>query len=151
MSDAPINRGLIRKALAAGLAAALPGASPLLTSLSVYDYMRSGFEGKSPVLRVVTAGSLRPEAYANGIRSQFYYSVQFFVIYYQDGDPSVQAQAEDILDELEIQAFTWIADNQQTDLWTELRFDQRSRSTVVKLGPHQYIMEDIPVVARVYG
>lgn len=145
------NRDAVREKIAQGygdyLAVEMPGAQ-------VYGYMKSGFGGNSPVVRVVSDGSLRPEFPAQGVRSQFYYVVQHYVIYYQQGAPEVQAEAEDLLDQLEYHLYSWMVTNQQIPgFWTEIKFAERSRSSVVPVdsGAYYYILELIPLAVRVAG
>lgn len=141
------NRKDVRSAIAAGISA--PGVLP--ATATVYGYMATGFEGLSPVVRVVSAGSMRPEFTARGTRSRFYYSVQLWVLFFEDGEPDVQQAAEDALDDLEEALLDWLIDNQTGALWTAISFADRSRTQVVLVGGSQYIMEDIPIAVDVFG
>ena len=51
------SRETVRKAIAAGLAAS--GVLPTAKG-NIYDYMHSSFAGASPVVRVLSGGSMRP-------------------------------------------------------------------------------------------
>ena len=147
MAETPVNRKAIRQAIADALGA--PGVMP--SALDIYPYMKAGFDGASPVVRVVNAGSNRPESTARGHRSQFFFSVQFFVIYYEEGTPAAQAAAEDTLDDLEHELISWMDGNHNTERWTTLKWADRSRTQVVREGGHQYILEDVPIVVDVVG
>lgn len=143
-----INRKDIRHALATALASAMPSAQG-----NVFGFMKTGFEGDSPIVRIVDSGSDRPYKEQRGVRSRFYYSVQLFVLYFEDGSPEIQSNAEDLLDDLEHEFYSYLADNQTTTNWTMIGYDdgQRSRVIQVRLGESRYILEDIPIAVRVDG
>lgn len=144
-SGVAINRKVVREALGTQLGTALTSA------LQVYDYLYSRFDVESPIVRIVTDGSNRPPIYSEGIRSTFYYAVQFWVAYYEDGTPQVQSDAEDILDTLEYEFTVWLEANQIGTLWTMVRVDGRSRVQTVQTRGAYWIVETIPLAVEVYG
>lgn len=144
-STTAISRRTVREALGTQLTTALTSA------LAVYDYLYSKFDVESPIVRVVTAGSNRPPIHSEGIRSTFYYSLQFWVAYYEEGTEAVQQEAEDILDALEHEFVQWLADNQVSELWTMVTVDGRSNVETVKTRGSYWIVEAIPIAVEVYG
>lgn len=144
-STTAISRRTVREALGTQLTTALTSA------LAVYDFLYSKFDVESPIVRIVTAGSNRPPIHSQGIRSTFYYAVQFWVAYYEDGTPSVQADAEDILDALEHEFVQWLESNQVSELWTMVTVDGRSRVETVQTRGSYWILESIPIAVEVYG
>lgn len=126
------------------------------TATAVYPYMKSGFDGATRVVRIVNAGGFRPPFSPNGTtQSEFFYSVQFFVLYFEEGEPEVQQEAEDDLDQLEFEFYSWMANNQQgfglPTPWKLLFQESRSQTDVVKIGAHLYILENIPVKCEISG
>lgn len=150
MSDggSPVNRKTIRQAIAAGLAANMPSAQ------AVYGYQRSKFDGRASVVRVFSASADRPMFAEQGIRSEFGFIVQLWVLY---ASPTTQvwseSEAEDKLDDLEYELISWIVDNQVPAdmLWTALRYARGSVVDTHKVGGESYLVEDVFVVAEVYG
>lgn len=149
-STVAISRETVRKALGTALTTAL---GPLLPAGSqVYPYLYSRFGVESPVVRIVNAGGLRPPIYSEGIRSEFYYSLQFWVAYYEEADPAAQAEAEDILDDLEYAFTVWLGANQVGQpLWTMIQMDGRSKVDTVQTRGGYWIVENIPLKVEVYG
>ena len=145
---AVINRRAIRQAIVNDLRPAMP------TAAAVYPYMFSNFkDGPSPVVRLMNAGSNRPPIEEAGNRSTFYFMLQSWVIYFEDGTPEVQEQAEDTLDQLEFEFVTWMAANQvrPADQWTMLLYEGRSTVRTVKVSGFYYVVESIPLGVEVYG
>lgn len=143
-----ISRRATRYAIADSLRPALP------TAATVYPYMYSNFKnGPSPVVRLMNAGSNRPPIEEAGIRSVFYFMLQFWVVYFEDGTPAVQEQAEETLDQLEVEFVTWLAANQvkPADQWTMVSYDNRSTVETVKVSGFYYVVESIPLAVEVYG
>lgn len=143
-----ISRRAVREAIATGLTVAMP------TAAAVYPYMFSNFkDGPSPVVRLMNGGSNRPPIEEAGNRSIFYFMLQFWVIYFEDGTPTVQQEAENTLDQLEYEFVTWLAANQvkPADQWTMMLYDGRSAVRTQKVHGFYYLVESIPLAVEVYG
>lgn len=143
-----MNRETVRKAIGAELATALTSA------LQTYSYLYSKFDVESPIVRLINDGSLRPVVDSQGIRSEFYFGLQFWVAYYENGTPEAQAEAEDILDALEYEFAAWLSTANQANhqpLWTTIRTDGRSRVQTVQVRGGYWIVETIPLAVEVYG
>ena len=145
------SRDPVRKAIASGLAAT--GVMPTAKG-NIYAYMKSGFAGVSPVVRVLSAGSLRPRDRQHGKPSTFYYTVQLWVLYFERGDGAQQAAAEDTLDALEAELVAWLGDltvRSKPGTWRDLGWLQSSRVDVRQVAGHTYIVEDILIEVSVAG
>lgn len=138
-----MNRELVRDSIVAGLQTALTVAQ------TVVGHQKANLSGQWPAAMVFTGGSLRPQVTEQGIRSEFYYVVQLWVLYFKEGHWT-EAEAEDTLDALEQQLTGWMANNQVGELWTSLAFDGRSRISIVTQAGEPYLMEEISVKAEVY-
>ena len=145
LGDVPISRAVVRAALGAGLAEGMP------TAMQVYPWQQSDFGGYSPVVRVVNAGSERPAKEARGIRSKFYLAVQLWVRFRLQDGSWVEEQAEEQLDQLELELITWLTENQQTGLWTNIQYAERSTVGTSSLAGELWLVEDVPIVVEVYG
>lgn len=145
------SRAAVRAAIASGLAAT--GVMPTAKG-NIYDYMRSGFAGVSPVVRVLSAGSVRPRDPQHGKPSRFYYTVQLWVLYFERGDAGQQEAAEDTLDALEAELTAWLGDlavRSNPGLWRDLGWFDASRIDVRQVAGHSYIVEDVPIEVMVDG
>lgn len=145
------SRATVRAAIASGLAAT--GVMPTAKG-NIYDYMRSGFAGVSPVVRVLSAGSVRPRDPQHGKPSRFYYTVQLWVLYFERGDAGQQEAAEDTLDALEAELTAWLGDlavRSNPGLWRDLGWFDASRIDVRQVAGHSYIVEDVPIEVMVDG
>ena len=145
------SRAAVRAAIASGLAAT--GVMPTAKG-NIYDYMRSGFAGVSPVVRVLSAGSVRPRDPQHGKPSRFYYTVQLWVLYFERGDAGQQEAAEDTLDALEAELTAWLGNltvRSNPGLWRDLGWFDASRIDVRQVAGHSYIVEDVPIEVMVDG
>lgn len=145
------SRATVRKAIANKLAAA--GVMPTAKG-NIYAYMYSGFAGASPVVRVMSGGSMRPQDTQHGVPSRFYFTIQCWVLAYERGDTAQQAAAEDTLDALENELVAWLGDltvRSSPGLWRDLAWFDTSRIEVKLAQGHQYIVEDIPIEVKVDG
>ncbi len=140
----PISRKDVRQALASGLTTALTGAQ------AVYRYQKSDFDQQSPVVRILSSGSERPAMTAQGIRSKFSFTVELWVLY-ANGATWTEENAEDAMDTLEQQVISYVAANQVTSTWTTLRYGRPSTLGNVTVGGAPYLVEEIVLVAEVYG
>ncbi len=144
LGDVPISRKDVRQALASGLTTALTAAQ------AVYRYQKSDFSQQSPVVRVYSSGSERPAMTARGIRSKFFFTVELWVLY-ANGTTWDEEDAEDAMDTLEQQVMGYVANNQVTTTWTTLRYGRPSTLGNVTVGGAPYLVEEIVLVAEVYG
>lgn len=142
MTAALANRATIRKAIADGLRTQTASLSP---APQVYAYMKSGFDGLSPIVRVWAESSLRPESREQGDSSAFLITVQTWVLVDVDGGTVDQESAEDSLDAIELEIATWLEANRQTDLWHSLRYERNSDIQTFKLNAYTYVREQILV------
>ena len=145
------SRATVRAAIASGLAAT--GVMPTAKG-NIYDYMRSGFAGVSPVVRVLSAGSLRPRDPQHGKPSVFFYTVQLWVLYFERSDAAQQEAAENTLDALEQELTAWmgnLAVRSKPGTWRDLGWSQPSRVEVRQIAGHSYIVEDILIEVTVDG
>lgn len=138
-----MNRELVRDAIVAGMQ------QTLTVPQLVVGHQKANIRGQWPAVMIFTAGSVRPQVTEQGIRSEFYYVVQLWVLYYQEG-LWTEAEAEDTLDALEQQVAEWLANNQVGELWTSLAFNSQSTVSIVTMGGESYLMEEIRVMAEVY-
>lgn len=145
------SREVVRKALAAGLAA--DGVMPSAKG-NIYAYMRSGFAGASPVVRVLSGGSERPRDAHHGKPSFFFFTVQMWVLYFERGTPAQQAEAEDTLDALERELTAWMGDlsvRSNPGLWRDLGWVGASQVAVRPVQGHLYLVEDVQIEVTVDG
>lgn len=150
----PVNRKDVRDAIVSSLALEVPSA------VAVYGYLKSGFEGDSPIVRVMSAGSERQEVgEAVGYESKFFFDLQIMVLLYEEGSDAdaVAELAADVLDQVEFEVFTWFANHQmQQDgdgslSWTVAKWETRSAVAPYSVGTHFYLVETIPIIVEVSG
>lgn len=139
-----LSRETVRKALATALTTALPSAQV------VYNHMKGGFAGQSPVVRVMSDGSDRLRFTPRGGRGDLYMLVQFWVMYAAPKTGWTEADAEDALDQLEWELAQYIDANRKTDHWQAIDFDGRSKPDLVRLEGEAYLVENIPLKLKVY-
>jgi hypothetical protein len=149
----PISRKTVRQAIGAGLSANMP------TAQVVYAYQRSKIGRVASAVRIFSASALRPMMAEQGIRSELGLIVQLWVLYNSaTGETPGEEGAEDLLDTLEHELATWISvNNLEPDaLWqaagiTAIRYGGFSFIDTQKPGGETYLVEDIPIIAEIYG
>lgn len=144
MSGQPVSRKVIREAIAAGLLSGVTSAQ------AVYSYAAADFAGQSPVVRVSSSSSERPQMTAAGIRSMMRFTIDVWVLL-SDRDGWNEQDAENTLDTVEHEIITWLVANQNTDDWTSLQYDAASTIFPAIVGGDTYLIEEITVRAEVYG
>ena len=142
MSQA-VSRDIVRKAIVAAL-------RPALTVAQTVEGHKANIQAQWPAVFVLTAGSLRPQVTEQGIRSDFHYLAQLWVLYHKDG-MWTEGEAEDALDALEHQLAEWMANHQVGQLWTSLMFEGRSQVGIITEGGEPYLVEEIPIKVEVWG
>lgn len=140
----PVSRAQARTTLAQELESAMS------TAQVVYDHMRSDFAGQSPVVRVMSGGSERRRFTTQGGRGDLLLMVQIWVLSVSPADNWTEADAENALDQLEWELAQYIDSNRRSEVWQALDFDGRSRVEVVRLEGKPYLIEDIPLVMKVF-
>ena len=150
----PVNRKGLRNDIVQSLALSVPSAQ------AVYGYLKSGFEGDSPVVRMMSAGSQRQEVgEAQGYESQLFFDLQILVLLYEEGaDADAVAElASDQLDQVEFEIFQWFSDHQQVQdddgmpKWVVAKWENRSTVVPYAVGTHFYLVETIPIIVEVAG
>ena len=134
------SRKTIREQVAAGLTTALSSVTP---APDVYDYMRTGFEGRSPIVRVWSESSDRPESVAQMINTRFVIDVQVWVLVDENGTVAEQAASEDTLDAIEYVIAEWVEANQQNAYWNQVKFSRPSFIQTTLVGSYTYIVETL--------
>ena len=144
------SRKTVRDALSTALETAYGSAIA-----AIYPYMKTAFEGTSPVVRILNDGSNRPMRAGHipqPLGSKFRYIVQHFVLFKEQGESDEQAAAEDKVDELESTLSQFIADNNQVPgSWKMIQQVDFSDTVLVKIGGYQYILEVFSIEVTVDG
>ena len=122
---------------------------------AVYPYMRTGWHGKSPVVRILNGGSTRPRLAGNAPQvygTMVRYVVQHFVLFHEQGSVDEQAAAENQLDALEAILAQWITDNYQVPgYWKSIvQVDLSEPLPVMVGGSHQYLLEAFIIEAELH-
>lgn len=138
------SREVSRDALKALLTTALVG-----TGLPVKTVTASkvdNLEGLTPLVAILSGGTLRKRITFQGDKPTFYFEVQVWVSQAQAG--WTNAQAEDALDEIEsIIAATYDTARNTAD-WSTVDYESRSTVTEAKVSGNLYYLERVPTVVK---
>lgn len=149
-SDAS-NRETTRDALAALLSTALTGGSN--SCQAVFGYKVSEFDKQSPVVVVVSAGSLRNLSGMGTLKfdTLFRFALQVYVADAIAEDSWTDQNVDDRIDLIEKDIADVISDNRSATEWAYLDFeDEFSQIGEIDVSGEPYMMEQIMVVARVF-
>jgi hypothetical protein len=142
------SRSDVRKALAQLFQDNLVGEGQPLQA--VYAYQKGDLGGETPVLLVMSSGSLRKKASlgASQWRNLFRFELNVFV---EDASGAwTDADVEDRLDWIEKRIADVIADNPRSAFWDSLQLgDDYTQITPFQLGQVSYKMESLYVIAHV--
>ena len=147
----PVSRETVRKKIATDIEAYLTRAA------RVDNHQQSEVGDDMPVVRVMSAGAIRPQTIAAGVRSKFKFTIQLIVLHSEIVNGSTvawsNADAEDAIDELEQQVADYVSDNQNIpEFWTHLSYDNNGSSVyTAQMNGAVWLMEDINIVVEVYG
>lgn len=144
------TRRTVRERIAAELTTA-HGA----TVFAVYPFMATKFEGRSPVVRVLNAGSMRPRLAGvnyHAASSAFRYVIQHFIRFDEADDLADQQAAEDRLDAMEKTLGDFMSNNDQLPgVWRHIEQADYSEPALVKIGSYQYLLEAFLIEVQVDG
>lgn len=139
------SRETVRDALVALLTPALVGAG--LPVKTVTGSKVAKFEGLTPLVAVLSAGSDRPRPPFHGARAELYLEVLVFVRQAVTG--WTNAQAEDALDRIESLIAGVYETNVATANWEMVDYDGRTTVLEIEAGDGTlYYLERIPTVVR---
>lgn len=137
------NRETVRDALTTLLTAGLSGIAQ-----EVVGHKLSDPAGKTPMVAVLSTGTLRQRFTFQGTRPTFYLTVQVLVLA-EDATGYTEADAEDKLDLLEKEIAGILESNWRTTNWQGLEQTGPSEVMDVSIGGHAYYLEVIPIAVEV--
>lgn len=146
--DPARSRKGVREEIGTGLTTALAALAQ-----DVYDHQARVIGTASPVVRVYSVGSFRPQRTGRGLRSVFRFVIQVWVLYGdEETETYTEEEAEDLLDDIEKGVIDWMDDNQNNQIWTGIQYlAPGSEVRNVRIGSEVYLVEDIPIEVQVYG
>jgi len=116
----------------------------LTTKQEVVGHKLADPAGKSPIVAVLSAGTLRQRLTFQGTRPTFYLTIQVLVLA-EDQAGYTEADAEDTLDTVESEIAAVLEDNWRTSSWESLEQTGPSEVIDVSIGGVAYYLEEIPV------
>lgn len=138
------SRKVARGALKTLLEAALVGAG--LPVKTVVDSKVTDLSGLTPLVSVLSGGSLRERLTFMGDHPTFSLEVQVWVL--QEGTGWTTAEAEDALDDIEALIAGTYEANQSTANWEVLEYDGPSSIIELSVAGVPYFMERIPTIVK---
>lgn len=138
-----IKRSEVRKELARLLEAGVPAADWLI------DYQASNFEGRSPVVMVTSAGTVRPQFTMTGLYAKMFFGIHIFVLHADPDSGYTEADAEDTIDQVEFEIASVLAANQSGTYWQGISWEESSIVDKITVSGTSYLYEVLPVVVEV--
>lgn len=138
------SRETARDALVTLLTAALVGTG--LPTKTVTGAKVTSLKGLTPLVSVLSAGTLRERVTFMGDMPTFYLEVQVWVRQACTG--WTNAQAEDALDTIESLIAAVYQDNRGTANWAALEFNGASSIREVSVGGGPFYMERLPTLVK---
>lgn len=138
------SRETVRDALVTLLTAALVGTG--LPAKTVTGSKVTTLKGLTPLVAVLSAGTLRERLTFQGDIPTFYLEVQVWVRQACTG--WTNAQAEDALDEIEALIAGVYQDNRGTAYWEVLEYNGPSSVVEMSIGGAAFYVERIPTIGK---
>jgi len=138
------SREASRDALVTLLSAGLVGVG--LPVKTVTGSKVESLEGLTPLVSVLSAGTLRERVTFKGDMPEFYLEVQVWVSQAQTG--WTNAQAEDAIDNIEARIAAIYDSARNTDNWAVVDYDGRTTVTEASVAGTLYYLERIPTVVK---
>ena len=138
------SRETTRDALVTLLAAALVGTG--LPCKTVIGSKPAQLKGKTPLVSMLSGGSLRERMTVSGDKATFYYALHVWV--QQSTTGWTNAQAEDALDTIESLIAQTFETNRKSSSWSVLSYESRTTVADVEFEGERYYLERIPVAAK---
>lgn len=138
------SREIVRDALKALLSTALVGTGLPVKTVTASKVKQ--LEGLTPLVAVLSGGTLRERLTYQGDKPTFHLEVQVWVL--QEGTGWTNAQAEDALDSIEAIIAGVYESERETANWAVLEYDGRTTVIEVTSDGKLYYMERIPTIVR---
>ena len=135
------SRETARDALVTLLTAALAGTVKTVTGSKV-----TALSGLTPLVSVLSAGTLRERMTFMGDKPTFSFEVQVWVL--QETTGWTNEQAEDAIDAIEALIAEVVESYRSTGSWEVLEYDSPSVVGEVEVAGVPYYMERIPLLAK---
>jgi len=114
----------------------------------VWDH-QDPIEGRSPVVQVVSGGSM-PNDMRRGMADGYVYlTVIVFVLHSDATGGWTTEMAEDLIDDISDQLVEVLAHNQTSDLWRGVDYTTQSGIERVTISGLPYLMEVVPITVEV--
>jgi len=142
MSRTTYTRQDIRELLATDL-------DTLLTNVqAVYAYQKSDFAQLSPIVRVMSDGTLLRELTFTHFQTTYYYTVQIWVVRYSVQYGWSEEEAEALIDTISNTIMGYLDSDMDSKPWTSIDLVDRSTISVGgnEVAGEQFLVEDIPLM-----
>lgn len=139
-----ISREVVRKELHGLFSAGVPAAQ------LVIPYQSAEFEGKSPVVMLTSAGTVRSQFTASGLRARMYFGVHIFVLHADPDSGWTEADAEDAIDQVEYEISQVFEANQTSEYWQGITWEDTSIIDKITVSGDPFLYEVIPIAVEVF-
>lgn len=121
----------------------------LLTNVqAVYAYQKSDFGQLSPIVRVMSDGTLLREQTFTSFQTTYYYNVQAWVVRYSVQYGWSEEEAEGLLNAISHTIVGYLDSDMSSKPWTSIDMVDRSTISVGgnEVAGEQFLVEDIPLM-----
>lgn len=117
----------------------------------VFPYQETSLKGKSPIVVISSAGSLRERITLRGSAATFQFDAHVFVLQGVKNGPWLNEQAEDMLDDIEQQICEAVDNNQRNaPYWESIRYAESSDAREpLTIEGNTYLYERIAIQVSV--
>lgn len=119
------------------------------TCQAAYDYMKTTFDGQSPVIVIGSSGTLPTGMTFEGWKLSYYYDIIALIARESEAEYT-EEDADDALDDVAQELMETLQANRKTADWQCLEFDGPSVPAPASVGGDPYWMEITPVLVHVY-
>jgi hypothetical protein len=139
-----ISRAQVRLELHSLLTEGVPSAE------QVVKYQSADFQGKSPTVMVVGAGTMRSQFTVIGLKAKFYFGVHVFVLHADPDSGWTEEDAEDAIDQVEFEIAQVFEANQKNQYWEAIQWEETSIVDRIVVSGDPFLYEVIPISVEVF-
>ncbi len=113
----------------------------------VYGYQKSDFAQLSPIVRVLSDGTLLQELSFDSYQLTYYFVIQAWVVRYSEQFGWTEQKAEQLIDAIDYKVMQYLAGDTSARPWMSIAMTDRA---TVSVGSNQvagemFLVEDIPI------
>lgn len=113
---------------------------------AVYGYQKSDFAQLSPIVRILSDGTLLQEQSFTDYQLTYYFVIQVWVLRYSEAYGWTEEEAERLIDNIDYKVMQYLAGDTSERPWMSIGMTDRATVSVgANVAGEMFLVEDIPI------